>query len=474
MISKVLKYYPSCYLDLFRYNRMLRSFRVMNEPQKRFMAQDILQFACQHGIGWYVCPEIEDYYLSVAENISVPVSDIYAKQSFIHVLTYLNTFGGHSRIVERWIDSAPENEIHSVVILNQGLAEKYPQKNGLLHSVNKHNGELINLSDLSQEEKSLELRKIASKYEYVISHIHMFDPTAIIAFGSDDFKRPVIHFNHADDKFWCGASVIDMVADLRDNNWSKRFRGIDNKWLLRLPVERKIIERTKVESRKRLGIPLNEKIIMTCGQICKYTPINNMSFYSIVAPVLINNINIKCYCIGVSPNDFPNWNDDKVVLLGNIDYGQDYFDYINSCDIFINSFPIGGGTALLDALQCHKPCLSYSILNNSSVGNMIQGVQYFDSLKNFRKEIDLLLNDEIYAEKKSIEQYNLMLKYHSLDLWIEEKQKMIKAMPKKHMIKRNLKVNHKITDDSILINIWFRHHSSLWNCIMQKLIRIIK
>ena len=470
MISKVLKYYPSCYWALYKYNKMLCSFRKASEPHKEQIAFDILLYASQHGMGWYVCPEIEDYFIDKAATIPTDTpTEKYEKDSFLHVLTYVNTYGGHTRMMERWIQSAPKTEKHSVVILEMGEANYYPQKEALTQIIHEHNGDLFDYSGKEMHEKAKLLRQLASSYEYVISHVHMYDPTIILAFGVDDFTRPVIHFNHSDDKFWCGASVIDMVADLRDNDWSKKYRGIENRMLVRLPQDEKMVIRTKEESRKLLGIPQDEKMVLTCGQISKFHPLGNLDFVSVVAPVMEKYDNVRCYGIGVMDEVISSWKHEKFKALGFVDYSQKYFDYINACDIFINSFPVGGGTAIMDALQCKKPCLSYSVLDATDVGPMIQGVHYHQDLKEFQNELSLLIENEEYTKKVAEEQSEMLKKYHSMKSWQDNIKTMISRTPETHRVKRNLSVQHRITDDSVLINIWFDYHRNPWDKIERRL-----
>ena len=65
-------------------------------------------------------------------------------------------------------------------------------------------------------------------------HTHPHDPSALIAFGTPDFKRPIILFNHADHIFWLGLSVADYVADLNSggNKITSINRGAKNSFIL--------------------------------------------------------------------------------------------------------------------------------------------------------------------------------------------------------------------------------------------------
>lgn len=456
MRSNVRSYYKYHYREQldFRYRLYLLS-KEKDLSKRVTTAQNLMYRAFECGMGIFSSPELEKPFLDLAKTLPISKNVQYTSNSFLHVMTQSYTIGGHTRLVERWIDNSPVEQKHSIVLLNQQV-EPIPHK--LEDVVHKHIGELYVFNENSLVDRALKLRELAMQYEYIILHIHMYDPTAIVAFGTDNFTRPVIFFNHADHAYWCGASIIDMLADLRDNDIAKTRRGIENVFTLRIPFEPnpKILAypKSKEQSRLDLGLPLDKKIILTVGGIHKYRPFAGCEFCELVSKAISSSENVVCYGIGPTL-ETGNWSmyGSKFVALGSLDYGEQYFDYLNACDVYINSIPIGGGTAMLDALQFHKPILSISLFK-TNLGNIIKGIETTYDVKRFVHKLQLILSSETQAKDLADNQYNSVLRYHG-EGWKNNLEQMLKLVPKRHYVQnKNKKLDTTIDDLSIMIALW--------------------
>ena len=185
--------------------------------------------------------------------------------------------GGHTRVVERWIENAPDVQTHSVVFTR----ENYTELKTLENNVKNKNGKYIFLENkLSLEEKAIELRKLGMEYEYVVLHTHMEDSLPIIAFGVEEFKRPVLLYNHGSHMAWLGKSVADIVLDIeKDDEVTTSKRGITDTYFLGVPTKDKQFAKVdKIELRKKLNLPLDKKIIVTSGGEVRYRSISGHSF----------------------------------------------------------------------------------------------------------------------------------------------------------------------------------------------------
>ena len=73
----------------------------------------------------------------------------------------------------------------------------------------------------------------------VVTFADTDDPLPLVAYGTEDFKRPVGLYNHADHDFWLGVGVSDLVADLR--RWGERLtrevRGATASYRLTIPLD---------------------------------------------------------------------------------------------------------------------------------------------------------------------------------------------------------------------------------------------
>lgn len=134
--------------------------------------------------------------------------------------------------MERWIENASNSQIHSVCIIKPNGSDL----SLLEQNVKDKKGEFITFDDaLTLKERALKLRLLAMSYEYVILHTHMDDATANVAFGTEDFTRPVLFYNHASHLFWIGKAVSDLHLDLMENDEITKKRKIYNTYFLGIP-----------------------------------------------------------------------------------------------------------------------------------------------------------------------------------------------------------------------------------------------
>jgi hypothetical protein len=315
--------------------------------------------------GIFSSKRIEFELLEIAQKYIINLPQTYEENSFLHVLTQCYNTGGHTRVCERWIKNSPQNQKHSVLLINQ---EKNIVPQQLIDAISSKNGELIiQNTDDNCIAKALELRKIASNYEKIILHVHMNDIVPIIAFGTLDFKRPIIFFNHADHCFWLGVSIADIVVNLR--TYSKdldiKYRGTLKNFVLPLPIEEsqtlkknnEEIKKTKLE----LGFDENSKIILSVASSYKYTPFDNYNFVETAKSIINKSKNVYFLIIGPSQNE-EYWKEailstDRIKVLGQVPNNK-IEKYLKIADLAIDSIPLGSFTALLDIAKYNIPCLS--------------------------------------------------------------------------------------------------------------------
>ena len=223
MISKYDKYYSVIakakekFISLLNKTKYLKSFKEKNDG-----LLSLIEMAVYYNVGIWTSSYIEKFYTDYAQTLDIENYNVEFKpNSFLHVLTTGNVTGGHTRVVERWISNAPDNQIHSVVFLN-------PNKDNLStlkRNTEEKNGECIYFDkSLSIEQKALKLRELGLKYEYIILHTHMEDVIPTIAFGTSKFTRPVLLYNHASHMFWIGKSIADLVLDIKKEDEVTSFK----------------------------------------------------------------------------------------------------------------------------------------------------------------------------------------------------------------------------------------------------------
>lgn len=465
------EYFYKVQLNQDNFNRMLDFLEKSSDlSEKLEIAQKALQYATKSNTAYFTSSILENFFIEFANQIDIDNYDIEHKSdSFLHVLSQGYNTGGHTRVVERWIDNAPANQTHSVVILepnNEKLVE-------LEKAVKSKAGTYIKFEmDLSLEKRALKLRELGLKYQYIVLHTHMEDPTATVAFGTEKFTRPVLFYNHASHLFWIGKAITDVHLDLlADDEITTVKRNIKDKFFLGIPM--KNIEFKKVnrfELRKKLNLPLDKKIIVSAGSGFKYNPICNDNFVENVKKIIDEDTYV--YVIGVDKSDkmwLDAFNTTKghIIPLGRIDFEKGYLDYIGSADLYLDSFPLGGYTAVIDAVSLSVPSLTLKMVL-PPLDYISQTEAFCNNVDEFVYKSKKVLNDEAYASSLIKNTQDSLAKSLSKEVWNKKLDDLLKIVPQKHKVKYFLdKIDyHEIDDLAVTCN--FLNNSNFKNEIIRE------
>lgn len=283
-------------------------------------------------------------------------------RSLLHVMSAAYAIGGHTRFVKRWAELDP-GRAHSVVLTQQGstavpawLVEAVRASGGTVHFLDRKWGGLLSRVD--------RLRKLAQKADLVVLHIHPSDAVPIVAFADKKGIPPVVLMNHADHVFWLGTSTGDVVANIRQSaiDLSCDRRGISRTRCAILPVPIEMPRRTigQKATKKALGLSHDSVVLLSVASEYKYTALGGMSFLTTLMPVLENCSNARLLVIG--PQLHGEWEDatrklpGRIRVLGAI---EDPSPYYEAADIYIDSFPFGSLTSLLEAGSYGMPVISF-------------------------------------------------------------------------------------------------------------------
>lgn len=455
------KYYSKIALQKANFERMLKTIEeTQSIDTKLELAQYALSYAVFACTGYFSSSVLETVFTDYAKSLKVDLSKInYKANSFLHVLTEGFHSGGHTRVVERWIENAPKSQLHSVCIIKPNDSNL----NTLKSNVKDKKGEFITFDNaLTLKERALKLRLLAMKYEYVILHTHMDDATATVAFGTEDFKRPVLFYNHASHLFWIGKAVSDLHLDLIENDEITQKRKIHHSYFLGIPS--KHIELSNTENSIFKAPPplsnlsrqyLNKKIIICAGHRNKFKPIDNENLFELIKK--ISDENTVCFIIGISPKDslwakVQKQSDERIIPLGVIEFDKGYMDYIKMADLYLDSYPFPGGTALIDAISLGVPVLSLKTAL-PQLDYLTKTSAYCHSKDEFIAKAKKILNDKAFAKSIVQEVQESLIKYQSIKVWNEKMQKLLKVAPKIHKVKDLTKeVDLCKIDDLCVIN----------------------
>ena len=396
-------------------------------------AQEAATFAVTHTTDIFASLEVEKPFLELAQTINVPLESEYRPGTVLNVMTEAYKAGGHTRCVERWISLMAKQQ-HSCVILRQNAP--FPKQ---LKEIVERSGGKMYMEQPGEKivKKAVNLRCLAARFEYVVLHIHMDDPTALIAFGTEEFTRPVIFFNHADHIFWLGVSIAHCVAELNTYRAeiSRKYRGVGNSFLLGIPSDHSsILSVTKEEARKKLGISLQCKIIYSGGNEMKYLSVGRPDFRDIVSDLIHREPELQFYIAGINPTRsfwpklkkvFP----DNLHLLPSLDYANEYPLYLAAADLVIDSWPVSGETAAIDAVPAGKPILSLSAKLQADY--LVQSAAICSTYDELIEKAQKILHDDEYAQRVYASIYTNFSSENDTGRWEKRCQQLYSIAQKK-------------------------------------------
>ena len=388
--------------------------------------------------GFYVSPEVEKILLMCSENLTKTKYNLKEKgnekRRVLHVISEGYSIGGHTRLVKSWIKSDSDS-IHSLITTWQiGSTPAW-----LIEEVERSGGWTYSLEAVSEMyvDRAEKLRELAYEWaDVIVLHTHMYDPIPIMAFGIDG-GPPIVYMNHADHCFWLGASIADLVVDLRPcaQQLTLERRSAAASYILPLPLQAKK-EFNKAEVRKKFGIKEDETIIFTIASHYKFRSINSNCYINIIKQIVDKVDNCRVYIIG--PVDKGKWHEinvstgGKIKALGTLTEIEEYYEI---ADIYLDCFMIASMTSLFDAAtyglsimkfsNSHCPILTdfddeLKACSYSSVNEIVQEIKTINKNKGKYKSInDSVIKNHIVDTKEKIRNIYDSLGSHKVNMELE-------------------------------------------------------
>lgn len=274
----------------------------------------------------------------------------------LHVASRVEEIGGHTRTIRHWIRSDPESR-HSVVLIRQG-AVGIPS--WLIEDVRRAGGRFVNLPlDSGLLPRAKALRAIArTEADVIVVHHWGQDVVPLVAFACADLP-PVAILNHADHMFWLGSSVTDVVVNQREAgarlSAMRRFTRYNTVLPIPLPSREKL---DRADARRRLGISADQRMLLSVGRAVKYKPTKGRDFLRTMRKVLDGLPGAHLHVVGMGEKDaseLPNYSSHpRIHLCGPV---ANPSAYQAAADLYIESFPFGSATALLEVGHAGVPAV---------------------------------------------------------------------------------------------------------------------
>lgn len=325
--------------------------------------EDAARFAGDYHTGRFCDGAIENLALQIGRSLD----DQFAESEFgvrrhpdsprrvLHVSHRVLGVGGHTRTILHWT-RADKSSIHSLFLLNQGDVEV---PSWLDEAIRDGGGQVRSLpSAIPLLQKAVALRDHArTNADLVILHHFASDIVPTVAFAGRN-NPPVAVSNHADHLFWLGSSVIDIAINSRSASsaLSRGRRQISRNVVLPLPLVDDSADIRRADARAKLGIPDDELVILTIARAEKFRPCPPYDFFATVARILDRAPQTRLYVVGetlegmlplLSTQPHPN-----VHFVGSV---ENHAEYRAAADLYLESFPFGSLTALLEATLSKLP-----------------------------------------------------------------------------------------------------------------------
>ncbi|MBN1091623.1 hypothetical protein JKP75_02950 [Blastococcus sp. TML/M2B] len=280
------------------------------------------------------------------------------RRRVLHVLTEGYGVGGHTRLAARWIARDPRRS--DVVLTNQAG----PVPDTLRAAVEGTGGRVLDLAEVHHAftGRAHALRRQMDDADLVVLHTHPSDPIALAAANLPGRRPPVLLENHADHTFWLGLGCADLVVDNRAGalRVTGDLRGVPvgRRARLPLPIPDVAPPTSRAQMREALGLE-DQVAALTVGSAYKMSAIWGEGFDEVLARALERFPELVVYLVGPSPagpwellaGRFPG----RVFALGVIPDPESLFP---AMDVYLDSFPVSGGTSLLEAAMAGLPPLS--------------------------------------------------------------------------------------------------------------------
>lgn len=346
------------------------------------------QFAVEFHTGRFADGAIENLLLEIGAELdsatlrpgSFPLPGLQklSPRRVLHVVTRVVGIGGHTRMLYHWVRN-DQSSCHSLVVVNQS---NVPIPPWLCEAIRISDGTIIAFPpELHLLQKARWLREIARQgMELAVLHHFGSDVVPTIAFAVHDCP-PVAVLNHADHLFWVGSSVADIVIDLRTagSEYTAERRFVLRNHVIPVPLSDPAVRVSRWDARRALGIGEDQVVLLSVGRAEKYQPCGLYDFVATVNKILERQPDAHLYVVGeslagIAPylREAPH---ERLHFRGSMD---DPSFYRAAADVYLESFPFGSQTALLEAalsglpvVPAYAPLFPLLVANDDALADIL-------------------------------------------------------------------------------------------------------
>lgn len=298
---------------------------------------------------------------------------------------------GHSAVVDKWLRIMGRKCPHKLIV-TRSIAEKIAGK------IKSYNVPVYRCTSRGIAGIK-EILRAADSAKLIVLHTHPDDIGAVVAARLlKSVGITTVFYNHADHVFSYGISGADIVCEisLYGLNISKRTKRVSDKSiLLGIPLTQTAYNSKGHEPvAKTAGL----KTVLSCGSGYKYKPGGGHNFADLANKILEKRKDVQIVLVG--PSGKEKWWSDPISRWGaRLRFtgkllADDYECLLRTADVYVDSFPICGGTAFPEALLAGVPTTGLNV--------PIQGYTFADELRvdtidALQERVSLLLDKDAAA-----------------------------------------------------------------------------
>ncbi len=400
--------------------------------------------------GLLASPELDDVLLQVAQRLPAasPSPRNFPPRRCLHVFSTAFTLFGHTKLCREWMKLDAQGRQHSVVLLSQ----ERPAPENLVEIVRRAGGSVIQLDcRKGLVERAQEFRAEAcQRADVVILHTHPEDVIAPVAFGVPG-GPPVIMVNHADHAFWVGRPMVDLLLDIRESGhaWSLENRAVSRAEIVPIPLsdlDTRMTDAARRQEirqavRRELGVPEDAVLLLTVGASFKYTPFGDFDFCRAAEAILESCPKARLVAIG--PQNTGRWRkankatNGRLMAIGN---QTDLPRFHAAADIYLEGFPSGSLTALLEAAQAGLPAVrapETCALPFRSDGIALSVLAQPKDLDDYKRMAVALVNNPDECKRMGEAAGRSVPEHHCGESWLNHLRRATARLPREHAVYRD-------------------------------------
>jgi hypothetical protein len=302
-----------------------------------FGGEWLAKFLWNNACGIYRLDELETTLLDKISPCELQSSGL--RRPELHIASELYGFGGHTRLLNSLMVEAsdvlitrPGSDGHIIKVLGIDPSRIHTVKEG------------------SAMERIGQVASVAGDYERIVLHIHPDDVVCALALRLLRRSRPnaqILFVNHSDHTFSVAIGVADFVLEISSFGWALReSRGTEQRSsFIGIPVD------ARAPSKKVRRVP---GLLLSGASPHKFRPIAGASLPRAMRTVLQELPETRMIVIGPRKRDWWWWplklRFGRRVRTYTLATHANYLSSLQTCSVYIDSYPILGGTAFTEAL----------------------------------------------------------------------------------------------------------------------------